>query len=486
MRQVTTKRDLFFVAILFCAAILSTWFAWFCIMRHYRLESRDFDLGVLSNVIINTSRGELFRSSYYEGNSFLGVHVVPLYLLLALFYRIYPHIESLLLFQSIAVCFAAIPLYAIARRCQFAPLYAFILSWMYLLHPANHGALFYDFHELAFFPLMFFLYIYALLSERRSLVWSALFLCCIVKEDIALIVLASFPLIIQLLQRQGVSISRRTILMSIFILIIWYIGTVFIREWAGGVGHPFWWYYKDLIPEGSSGVIGIVKGIFSNPGYFIESRFTAARLLYGVQIAGPLLFASFFSLYGILALLPGFTLTLLSSDQKWELFSISFQYVWYLLPPLFIGFIFVCNKLSARYARYLIATAACSTLIFSWRYGAVLDHDHFVGGYREVAFQITPEQEELRKEIYTSQFEIPEDDWIVCSGDLCAQLSERINVLPCRVWFHEKHTMIRWALVTDDKNCSEHSLKKYGFEVVRVMGPARLWRKDCQAHSCLQ
>ena len=63
-----------------------------------------------------------------------------------------------------------------------------LVATLYLLHPAIQGANFYNFHELAFAPLLFFAAAYALEKDSSVLLWTSALLLLLVKEDCAFVV----------------------------------------------------------------------------------------------------------------------------------------------------------------------------------------------------------------------------------------------------------------------------------------------------------
>lgn len=436
-------------------------------------------MGVIPNVIANTAAGNLFRSSYYAGASFLAVHVVPLYLLLAIVYKFFPFIETLLILQSFFVVFAAIPLFMLARSLGLRTFFAGTIAVLYLLHPANHAAQFYDFHELAFFPFVFFLYVYGIVAGREIVSLIALIFCLWIKEDISILILCALPMLKEYFE-------KRQLYLNVVICLCWYAIAMCILYAFGGKTHPYLWYYADLMPEGSAGFMGLIEGIISNPGYFYTSRLTNERLLYIVQTLAPVSFVPFFHPAYLLSVFPGFAMNLLSSNEKPELFSITFQYVWYVIPAMYACFcVFLHRLISVNQPvkgflleYVLILSATIASFVLSYKHGAFFDRKEFVGGYRPVRFDITGNEQSSHSMFSAISSQIPSTDWIVCSGEICPQLNRWLNVLPCRVWRHEEHNFIKWALVSNEKNCSEKALRNYNFRKVKALDRFALWQRE--------
>lgn len=463
------QRRSFWLLLVFCAC-LSVYFSWFTILRHYRLESREFDLGVLSNVIANTGWGHIFRSSYYHGNSFLGVHVVPLYLLLAPIYRIFPHIETLLILQALAVVLAAPVLFVIAKRLGLGYPLPLVCALIYLAHPANQSALFYDFHELAFFPLAFFIYVLCLVSgARKEFSLAALALCLAVKEDIAVIVLFSLWMLAPFA-------GRMTALRHGGICVLWYLATVIIREATGGAAHPYTWYYRDLLAPGTSGVWGMLLGIAQDPWYFVSSRFTASRGLYVLLLMAPVGFVPFTRRAFFLAVVPGFLMTLLAGGRKYELYTISFQYVWYILPAAFTALVLLAGS-QTRIRPVVLAVAVLMSIYEFSVFGAWPGNQRFAGGYHAVRFSITARELERRENLLWLSDAIPRNEWAVCSSDVCAQLQSHMKMESCRMWHDERKPRVRWGITGESHYCPKEMFRERGFVLLDKRDGFYLWHR---------
>jgi uncharacterized membrane protein len=145
------------------------------------------DLGITENLLWHTAEGRMFESSL-EGRSHLGVHASFIYLILVPLYVLAPRPETILVAQAVLLALAALPLFLLARRLLESNAAALLVSVLYLLHPAVQGAGFYDFHELAFAPVLFFAAAYALEKDSSVLLWTSALLLLLVKKDCAFVV----------------------------------------------------------------------------------------------------------------------------------------------------------------------------------------------------------------------------------------------------------------------------------------------------------
>ncbi|MGA8302750.1 MAG: DUF2079 domain-containing protein [Thermoplasmata archaeon] len=143
-------------------------FSYITIMKYFTFNATTGDLGITNEVYWQVLHGTYFKFQYNL------VYPFPIQspgLLFALpLYALYPHPETLLVVQAIALGAAAIPLYLIVvRACESVPA-GLVLSGAYLAFFPMEGANMFDFHPESFFPLLVFCAFLAYLSGRR---WTA-------------------------------------------------------------------------------------------------------------------------------------------------------------------------------------------------------------------------------------------------------------------------------------------------------------------------
>lgn len=177
------------MALLSVAALVYTVvFGALSITRYNTFHASTFDLGIMSQVVWNISRGRWFETSIDRATNstlignYLGNHVRPLLLLLAPLYRLWPDPRSLLVVQAVALGAAAFPLYQIARR-RIGNKPALVVACGYLAYPALGFLNLVDFHPMALtIPLLFLAY-WALGERRWGLFWTAVLLALAAKEE---------------------------------------------------------------------------------------------------------------------------------------------------------------------------------------------------------------------------------------------------------------------------------------------------------------
>jgi uncharacterized membrane protein len=89
------------------------------VLRHESYHSFGFDLGLFDQVFWNTTQGRPFESTMSQSlpvpHSLLGDHFSPVFLLLMPFYFVFPHPETLLVLQTLALALGAWPVYLLAK-----------------------------------------------------------------------------------------------------------------------------------------------------------------------------------------------------------------------------------------------------------------------------------------------------------------------------------------------------------------------------------
>ncbi len=176
------------VAVGVVAVFVAAYWAVSSILIHRAFHSNGWDLGLIDQVVWNTSEGRPFSYSFRD-ISYAGDHWQPILLLLVPIKWLAAGPEPLLVAQAVALAVAVVPLYAFVRQAAgYAP--AAALSGGYLVGLGAARAVSFDFHTEAFAPLLAFSALWAL---GRGL--PIAFLVCglltlTLKEDGALLALA--------------------------------------------------------------------------------------------------------------------------------------------------------------------------------------------------------------------------------------------------------------------------------------------------------
>ena len=408
------------------------YFSYYTILHHYQFGTSAFDLGIYQNALFNTLHGKFFATSFYEGDSIFTHHFSPIYLLWIPVYSILPYAETLLASQSITVAIGIFPLFFFARNLLRSNISALLIVVCYIFYPPQHGANFYDIHELAFLPVLIFCAFYTLEKKRTGWFFLFLILALAIKEDIScIVILLGIYLYVQ----------KRRIPLSISVItagMIWFFAARNVIITSGGMPYRHAFYYSSLLIQGQGGAGEIIRTLISNPVYTLKTICTSPKILYFLQMTTPFLFIPFFKKRNILLLVYGFLVALMASPEHSPLYSISFQYVWYLLPFLFITLVYTLKDIQlqshvtgkpykkAFHIKYypLLVTMLFSAGMISWQYGAILNRTSFVGGFRTIDFDFSEQEKKRLTTLENFIALIPEDSSIGASETICPHLDQ--------------------------------------------------------------
>ncbi|MHA1590148.1 MAG: DUF2079 domain-containing protein [Candidatus Njordarchaeales archaeon] len=329
-------------------------FSYFLMLKHFFFETYAWDLGTLAQALYTTlySGKFLYQTGYLfalPNGSFFGIHCSPFLLLLLPIYAIWPNPLNLLIIKTIAIGLAAYPLYRLAFEINKSEKIACAVSILYLLHPALHGANWFDFQPQSFFPLIIFTMQYAYVAKRWKLYLVSAILGSIITEHTALII-TLFAIInwIELifLRRKSNRILKTVtskncliILLALFTsLAIFLVGEAvissynFTPEFEGYIrAYSNWRVIGEKVD-----ILHLPLCVIKNPRRAFKALLYDyhIKFLYVIILFGSLLFVPFGSIYSLIALLiliPSF----LSNYRAY--YTIGVHYPLYILPAIFVA-----------------------------------------------------------------------------------------------------------------------------------------------------
>lgn len=176
--------------------IYITLFSYLSLNRHWYLGSYYYDLGIMHQVLYNTSRGHILEltdpNSTFQIIRF-AIHFDPLMLIFVPFYWIFPHAEVLLIGQTFILASGAIPMYLLAirvakkYRISMPKLYGILFAFLYLNYTPLTTTNLSDFHAIVLVaPLLLWAFYFAEIKKYKISAFF-LFLCLLGKENVALV-----------------------------------------------------------------------------------------------------------------------------------------------------------------------------------------------------------------------------------------------------------------------------------------------------------
>ena len=322
--------------------------------------------------LTNSITHKLYSS--LQGHNYLGDHFEPILLLLVPFYTLFPDPRTLLVFQTLALALAAIPLYAVTRfliandelgirnlgtdelkteKPRLEPSRR-VKNWLptivgvlWLLHPAVQNADLFEFHSLAFAPLCLFFLFYFWQKIKKSTTeelqtdklinWTFftlfLILSLSVREDVALIVfMLGLLMLWQGFKKHSlIPVSLATLVVSAG----WFVAAQkIISAFSPSHGYQYRIYYQWLSEFDSSGEAA--RGLAAH-------ILTLQNLEMLIGLLLPLLFLPLLKPKWLLVALPPFAAVILSrsggSALVWQT-----HYSLLILPGLFLAFLKVVTN----------------------------------------------------------------------------------------------------------------------------------------------
>jgi uncharacterized membrane protein len=402
------------------------YFSYFTILNHHRLQTAGYDLGININWAYNALHGHLSRNTVALGESegnYFGVHAVFAMLSWLPFFAIHPGGEFFLIFQAVSAGFAGTTLYLFAAT-QIPRWSALVVAYAYLLFAPLHGPNFYDFHELMP-PLFFHFLLYWAIAKRKN--WLVFVLVPVLwtyREDITigLTVLGFFLIVTGLRPRMGLAIAVSSLIWFVVVKL-----TIMPRLWNG-------WFdtiYSGL-QAGQRGYGTILMTITSNPAYFLSTLLKPEKLVYFLHMFAPLalLPARRWSL--LLLALPGFAFSLLTTGYP-PTVSIAFQYTCHAIPYVFCASVLMLGLISegtegALRRRAALGAVALGSASHSYVFGAVLQHETFVGGFNKNEFHLTEEEKHRYATMQRLAALIPESASVAATEMEVPHVAARLNV----------------------------------------------------------
>jgi uncharacterized membrane protein len=453
--------------------------SYFTIARHHGLQSAGFDLGIFDNLMFNAMHGRPFHSTVAVPNgSYLSNHAEYGMYLFVPIYALYPSAETMLVLQSTFMGLAAWPLYMFCSTQISRPASAAV-ACAYLFYAPLHGPNFYDFHWMPMAMFFVFWLFYAIV--RQSTLWITLLsiTVCSMREDAAFgtVAIGLFLIVTRHRVRLGVVMTALSVAWFMLVKFV-------IMPWAGP-----WWFadiYKDLVARGEHGYGSIVKTILINPNYFLQTLLKEEKLIYALHMFAPLLLLPLRRPALLLLMLPGFFVTLMTTGYA-PTVSIAFQYTTTWIPFLFGAVALALRSrtraLGVRAERASAAALCVGVLCHSYVFGAILQHETFVGGFSRVAFTLSPGEEQRYQDMRALIKRIPAKASVAATETVIPHVSARLDAYTLKITAGKADYLLLFRPHLDDgvKNRVKEAFKAHPYGLVEKRGDFFLFAKDAKS-----
>jgi uncharacterized membrane protein len=333
-------------------------FSFLSIKRYLTLNSYYYDLGIMNQVVDNTSRGhflEMTNQQLGKNASRIAIHFDPILAFFAPFYLVYRDPSVLLIGQAAIIGLGALAIYLLGIKVLKKKGLSLVFAVLYLLYFQVQRTVLFDFHAVAL-STSFLLFAFYYLEEKKPLPYFAfIFLSLITKEHVGLIVLM-LGLYILFIKK-----NTRLGLATLGIGALFFAATVYVLiPWARGSDHFALKYFADFGDSPSK----ILVNVLTHPLVTMRKIFSAETITYVSRLVVPMFF-SLFSPFTFLIALPEWAINILSINANMR--GYYFHYSSLIVPVLFYGAVMghrnfdrlIKNKniKSAVFAVFLLANA---------------------------------------------------------------------------------------------------------------------------------
>lgn len=473
-----------FIVVCLGVAVYAVHFSVVTVVHHWNAWSSSFDLAIFDNLMWNVvhGNGPIFKSTPAFGpgsHSHLGSHATFHAYLYAPFYALVPRAETLLVMQATMVAAGAIPLFLVARR-RIGEWASVVLAVIYLLYPPQHGANLYDFHWLITTPFFLWMTFWAV-EERRPILTVVFVICCLgLREDVSpgIAVIGAYLLLSGERPRAGFVLM---LVGGCFFVLIKFI----IMPRFGGGGASYLYVYQGLVPKEGGGFGGVLKTVFANPAYTLDTLLTRDKVVYVLHVMVPLLFLPLRRPACAVLLLPGFLFTLIATGYQ-PVYSITFQYTTHWTSYVFLaaalalpGVVERAGERGSARKKTLLLAMLFAAFAVSYNFGALLQQNTAWGGFGPYRFGTNSEDLDRRKAIAAARAVVPRDARVAASEQLVPQFSNRDHAYTLRMGvFDADYIIFSLALGTSgERPHVDDALRSRKFGVALVQYPLAVLKR---------
>lgn len=465
--------------VVLASAAFATFVYYFSVQQHQRLNTAAYDLGIYDNLMYVALKGHPFRSTVLlgpDGPSYLVGHAEFAMLLFTPFYWLWPKAEMLLMLQALALGFAAVPLYLFART-QLPRGAAVVLALCYLLYAPLHGSCFYDFHWLPITIIFQFTLYFAIATRKTWLFVICYVILTLLREDVSvgLTMLGLFLLLSGIRPKLGLmmAICSAVSFVAIKFGIMLYAGPFFFPSLI----------YGQLVAAGESDFGSVVRTIITNPAYLLNTLLEPKKLNYFLHLMAPLAFLPL-RRWLLIILISGATIFTFLTTAYEPTISINFQYPAHWIPYLFAATVLLLNQVSRALDGAYRRRAALGAIIFgvtthSYVFGAVLQHETYVGGFLPVPYKITQAEKDTYAALRRIAARIPQEASVAATDMEVPHVSNRYSIFTLRSHHGDAEYLLvnRNAVAQDTRNILKDAVSRNDYGLIASEPPFYLFKQ---------
>lgn len=304
-------------------------FSYLSVKRHQTLHTHYYDLGIMDQVVYNTSKGHFLEMSNQElkkNANRMAIHFDPILAIFAPIYKIYPAPEILLISQTILFGLGALAVYLISEKILKDNKLSLLFAGLYLLYFPVQRANLFDFHAVTMATPLLLFAIYFNLTKRDTPFFIFIILALLTKEHVGLVVFL-YGLYLILKKQKKIGLITALLGISAFIFSVYFIIPYFRKE-----THFALKYFTSLGDQPTK----VIFNIFRHPRLTLVYLFSKDTLNYASRMILPT-FYSLFSPLTFLIAVPEWAINIFSSNANMR--AIYYQYNSLIVPIIFYSLI---------------------------------------------------------------------------------------------------------------------------------------------------
>jgi len=201
------------------------------------------------------------------------------------------------------------------------------------------------------------------------------------------------------------------------------------------------WYfpnlYSGLFSDGESSFGSVIKTILTNPLFFVTSLMTEVKLIYVLHMVVPVVFLPLRRMSFLLLLLPAVFFTIMTTGAQ-PMTMISFHYTNHWVPFIWLAtvlaMVVIGRQRDGRPAQLAaLATLGIVMLADTYCFGAVLQHQSFVGGFGRIEFKITEAEKKRYQDLKELVAMIPKNASVAATENEVPHISARMDAMALRI-----------------------------------------------------
>lgn len=259
------------------------------LLKHINFYSTGYDLSIFDQVVRSYSQLRTPESALRGFDNILGDHFHPILALLAPLYWIYDSPVMLLIAQALLVASAVIPIYLFCLHLLKSKRNALLVALVYVLNPALHRMVMFDFHEIAFAIPLTAWAIYFMYTKRWLLFFIVIAGLLLTKESLSLLVV--FFGIVLLLRRE---LLKGFVLIGVGTSSFLVILKMIIPHFSDSSGYSYW-RYTQIGEDITSAIINSIKNpllpltILFTPVAKVATLIKTVGIFFGLNLLSPLI-----------------------------------------------------------------------------------------------------------------------------------------------------------------------------------------------------